>query len=162
MKMSFNTLGGTAFPSPASGGLEGWQRAVRRAGHRLTRPRRAVLEVVAQADAALTAAEIHRLARDRHPHTGLVTVYRTLNLLVELGLVRRLRIEEGGQVYLRADLHQPGHHLICRSCHRAVEFPCRGLEEVVEEMERRTGFTVQDHWLELFGLCPACQEEQEQ
>jgi Fur family ferric uptake transcriptional regulator len=117
------------------------------------------LEVVARAEAALTAAEIHRLARDCYPRTGLVTVYRTLSLLIELGLVRRLRTEEGDQVYLRADLHQPGHHLICRSCHRAVEFPCTGLEEVVEEVERQTGFTVQDHWLELFGLCPACRGE---
>jgi len=143
-------------------GLERWQERVHQAGYRLTRPRRAVLEVMVQAEAALTAAEVHRLARDRYAHTGLVTVYRTLSLLVELGLVHRLYAEGGSQVYVRVDLRRPGHHLVCRSCHRTVEFPCTGLEEVVAEVEERTGFTIQGHWLELFGLCPACREEEKQ
>ena len=147
----------TGTSSPA-----GWQRRFREAGHRLTRPRRAVLEVMAEAEAALTAAEVHQRARVRYDRTGLVTVYRTLNLLVDLGLVHRLVTEEGVQVYARAGLRPPSHHLICRSCHRTVEFPCTGLEEVVEAIERQTGFAVRGHWLELFGLCPACRGEEEE
>ncbi len=118
------------------------------------------MEVVACAEGAVTAAEVYRLARARYEQTGLVTVYRTLNLLVELGLAYRLYAEGGSQLYLRADLNQPVHQLICQSCHRAVTFPCRGLEEVVTAIEQQTGFAVRGHWLELFGLCPACRREE--
>lgn len=129
---------------------------MQQAGYRLTQPRRAVLEAIAQARTALTPTEIHCLARGHYAPTGLVTVYRTLNLLVELGVIRRLPTEEG-HAYMRADLQHPGHHLVCQSCHRTVEFPCSGLGEMIEAMEQQTGYTIQDHWLELFGLCPACQ-----
>jgi len=154
LKMSFNTTTGTL-----AGMLESWQAQVQQAGYRLTQPRRAILEVMAEVETALTAAEVHRLAGDRHPHVGLVTVYRTLSLLEELRLVRRLYTETGTQVYVRADPQQPGHHLICQACHRAVEFPCTGMESVVKDIEQQTGFDVRGHWLELFGLCPACLEK---
>jgi len=137
---------------------EGWTQQIRQAGYRLTRPRQAVLRVLAESEVALTVAEVHRRARARYPRLGLVTVYRTLDLLLNLGLVHRLPGEVSGQLYVRADLHPHGHLLICRSCHRAVEIPCTGLEEMTHEVERQTGFAVQGHWLELFGLCPACRE----
>lgn len=139
---------------------EGWQRRIREAGYRLTRPRLAILDAVAESDVALTAEQVHRQARARYPSLGLVTVYRTLDLMVDLGLVHRLPTEAGGQVYLRAGRTPPGHLLICRSCHSAVEVPCAGLEEMTERLERQTGFTIQGHWLELFGLCPACRREE--
>jgi len=138
---------------------EGWLRRIRQAGYRLTRPRLAVLHVMTESEVPLTAAEVHRRARARYSRLGLVTVYRTLSLLVNLGLVHRLPTDIGGQVYLRTDRRPPGHLLICRSCHRAIEIPCFGLEEMTEELERQTGFAIQGHWLELFGLCPACREE---
>jgi Fe2+ or Zn2+ uptake regulation protein len=116
------------------------------AGHRLTRPRRAVLRVVAEATQALTPAQVHEQARAHYPQVGLVTVYRTLELLARLGLVRRLG--------------EAGHHMVCTSCHQAVEFPCTGMEETLAEVERLTGFSIQEHWLELFGLCPACQAKE--
>jgi len=139
---------------------EGWLRQIRQAGYRLTRPRLAVLHAVAESDVALTAGQVHRRARARYPRLGLVTVYRTLDLLVSLELVPRLPTETGGQVYLRADQRPPGHVLICRSCHCAVEVPCAGLEEMTERLERQTGFTIQGHWLELFGLCPTCRGDE--
>lgn len=138
---------------------DGWTQQIRQAGYRLTRPRQAVLRVLVESEVALTVAEVHRRARARYPRLGLVTVYRTLDLLFNLGLVYRSPSETGGQVYIRADLHPPGHLLVCRSCHRAVEIPCSGLEEMTHEVERQTGFAVQGHWLELFGLCPACRGE---
>ncbi len=140
---------------------EGWLRRIQLAGYRLTRPRQAVLGVLAESEVALTVAEVHRRARARYPRLGLVTVYRTLDLLVSLGLVHRLPAETGGQLYIRTDLQPPSHHLICRVCHRVVEIPCTGLEEMTHEIEQVTGFAVQGHWLELFGLCPTCREERE-
>ena len=127
------------------------------AGYRLTRPRWAVLRVVAEATRPLTPAEVHLRAQSYYPQVGLVSVYRTLGLLAELGLVRRIHTEEGCRGYVPAAMGTAGHHLVCTSCHQAVEFPCTGLEETLREVEQLTGFSIQEHWLELFGLCPACQ-----
>jgi len=127
------------------------------AGHRLTRPRRAVLRVVAEATQALTPAQVHEQAQACYPQVGLVTVYRTLELLAELGLVRRLHTEGDCHGYVLVAMGAAGHHMVCTSCHQTVEFPCTGMEETLAEVERLTGFSIQEHWLELFGLCPACQ-----
>ena len=130
------------------------------AGCRLTRPRRAVLRVVAEATCPLTPAQVHEQARVHYPQVGLVTIYRTLELLAGLGLVRRIHTEEGCHGYVPVAIGEAGHHLVCTSCHPAVEFPCTGMEETLAEVERLTGFSVQEHWLELFGLCPACRAEE--
>jgi len=130
---------------------------LRAAGYRLTRPRWAVLRVVAEAMCPLTPAEVHARAQVYYAPLGLVTVYRTLELLAGLGLVRRIHTEEGCHGYVRMTLGEAGHHMVCTSCHQAVEFACTGIEETLAEVERLTGFSIQEHWLELFGLCPACQ-----
>lgn len=130
------------------------------AGRRLTRPRRAVLRVVAEATCPLTPAQVHEQAQVRYPQTGLVTVYRTLELLAELGLVRRIHTEEDCHGYVPVAMGEAGHHLVCTSCHQTVEFPCTGLEEMLAGVEHLTGFSIQEHWLELFGLCPACRAKE--
>lgn len=136
-------------------------QALSAAGYRLTRPRRAVLHVVAEATCPLTPAEVHEQAQVHCPQVSLVTIYRTLELLAGLGLVRRIHTAEACRGYVSVAMGIAGHHLVCTACHQAVEFPCTGLEETLGEVERLTGFSIQEHWLELFGLCPACQAEAE-
>jgi Fur family ferric uptake transcriptional regulator len=126
-------------------------------GYRLTRSRRAIVRVLIEADDWLRPEEIHSRARRYCPTLGLVTVYRTLALLSALGYVRRVHREDGCQGYARIELAH-SHHLICRSCDQVVEFA--GLEDLsalIEPIERKTGYTIDDHMLELLGLCPACQ-----
>lgn len=131
-------------------------RALAEAGYSRTRPRRAVIDVVAAAPCGLTAAGILERARRAHPTLGLVTVYRTLSILSTLGLVRRILMADGGHSYALAQCSH-GHHVICERCHRAVEFEGCELQEMMENVTRQTGYRVTDHWLEVFGLCPSCQ-----
>ena len=90
-----------------------------RAHHRkLTRPRQAVLAIITAATRHLTPAEVYRQAKVQYPHLGLTTVYRTLDLLVELGYIQRIHLEEGCHSY--APTARPhGHHLVCSECGRA-------------------------------------------
>ena len=126
-------------------------------GCRLTRPRQAVLRVVA-GGASLNPAEIHARARRIHPRTGLVTVYRTLELLADLGVVRRIHQADGCHAYaLASEGH--AHHVICERCHAAVEFQDCDLADLLQRAQQRTGYRIDDHWLELFGTCPACQRK---
>lgn len=130
-------------------------QALRAAGYKLTQPRLAVLQVLAENDAGLKPEAVYRLGRAICPTLGLVTVYRTLDLLAELGLARRVHSEPHCHSYASAGTDR--HHLICAGCHRVIEFPCNGLDALIEAVRQQTGYTVTAHLLELSGLCPACQ-----
>jgi Fur family ferric uptake transcriptional regulator len=133
-------------------------RSLAEAGYSSTRSRRAIVDVVARAPGGLTAADILERAQGTHPRLGLVTVYRTLDILAGLGLVRRIHMEDGCHTYALAQCAH-GHHVICERCHRAVEFEGCELHELEESVVLQTGFRITDHWLEMFGLCPDCQRE---
>jgi len=124
-------------------------------GHKLTRPRRAVLKVIAASAESLTPAEIHARAQKHYRRTGLVTVYRTLDLLTECGLVRKIHAEDGCHSYAPAS-EGHAHHIICENCHAVTEFDNCNLADLLAAVQRRTGYQVSGHWLELFGYCPRC------
>ncbi len=132
-------------------------RALRAHGYKLTPQRLAVLQVIQEGDEHLTPAQVLERGCTIYPGLGFTTVYRTLDLLSELGFVRRVHLGGGCHAYARVE-EINGHHLVCQGCHRVVDFPCFGLSELTEEMGRRTGFIVESHLLELVGLCPTCQE----
>ncbi len=134
-----------------------WEQRLGEAGYRVTMPRRAVLETLQTAEGPLLPQEIQVRAQAVHRGLGLVTVYRTLNLLMELALVRRVHREDGCHGYL---LTAPGHRhaLVCQSCARAVEFPGEDdLHALIQRVEAQTGYRVEEHLLQLFGRCPDCQ-----
>ena len=146
--------------------------AIVAAGYSNTRARRAVVEALCRAGGQATAAELLALGRVHQPNLGLVTVYRTLELLSALGLVRKLHLDEGCSTYalspagiLQAEgepdrtagtAHAHSHHVICQRCHRATEFAGCDIDAVVAAVEAQTGYRVREHWLEMFGLCPQC------
>lgn len=135
-----------------------WKRCLAAAGHRVTRPRQVVMQVLEQTHKPLSAQEVLERGRRLHPALGLVTVYRALALFAELGLVRRAHGEDGCRRYL---LTSPGHchALVCQACGRAVEFPGgHDLDGLIAQVEAETGYRVDGHLLQLFGLCAACQE----
>jgi len=140
---------------PASGPAAAWATHLQARGYRLTAPRRAVLQVLAEAGASLSPAQILELARRHYPRTGLVTVYRTLGVLTECGAVRKVHQHNGCHSYaLASEGH--AHHVICEKCHAVAEFEGCDLETLFKAVQRRTGYKVESHWLELFGLCPDC------
>jgi Fe2+ or Zn2+ uptake regulation protein len=131
---------------------------LRVAGYSDTRPRRRVIELLAQADGALTPNDIRDQAQAGGIAIGLVTIYRTLDILAALGLVRKVHLPDGCHAYAVAACAH-GHHVVCLRCQQVVEFEgCDlDLEAMVARVRRQTGYRVDDHWLELLGLCPACQ-----
>ena len=124
------------------------------AGYKLTKPRLAVLQVLQENDKGLNPKEIHRLGKEIYPSIGLVSVYRTLDLLTELRLVTRVHSEHQCHSYASALSNR--HYVICNTCYRVFDFPCQGLDELINRVQEETGFTVTEHLLELNGLCPDC------
>lgn len=129
--------------------------ALDRAGYRLTEPRLSLATLVADQDGHFTSAEIVAEARSRHLGVGRATVFRTLEVFEELGVIERLDLPSGEHAYVGCEpVHH--HHVICSSCGRTTEIDDTGLRGVVRDVARQTGFRVDGHRLELFGLCPAC------
>lgn len=129
--------------------------ALDRAGFRLTHPRQSIAALVADQDGHFTAAELVASARARRLGVGRATIFRTLDVLEELDLVERLDLPSGEHAYVVCEpAHH--HHVVCSRCGRTAEIEDAGLRLVVREVARRTGYRVDEHRLELFGLCPAC------
>lgn len=134
---------------------ENWLTELHAQGYRITDARRAVVEIIAQSPCALTPTEVYNLGREHYPKLGLVTVYRTLEKLEELHLVQRVHQEQGCNAYLsHAEGHQ--HLLICQQCKKAVYFEGDDLDAFFTAVGKEHGFDVQEHWLQLFGICQDC------
>jgi Fur family ferric uptake transcriptional regulator len=127
-------------------------------GYRLTPQRRAVLNVIAMSSDHLTPAAIYDRVRREYPNTGLVTVYRTLAILAELGLICEVHAGGSCRSYLMRKPLGHHHHLICSECGTVVDFTACNLDRLEERLSRATGFKVGAHLLEFLGLCPACQK----
>ena len=121
---------------------------MRGAGYKATPQRTAVLR-------ALIAEQHQSLeeVRARCPEVGLVTVYRTLDLLNELGIVRRLDLGDGARYELAEDHH---HHMICESCGDISEFDECPLDPALLLPIRNSDFKLRSHSLEVYGQCAAC------
>lgn len=130
--------------------------ALAHAGYRLTAPRQAVAALVASRPGHFTAAELLNEARRRRLRVGRATLFRNLDLLVELGALERLDLPSGDHAYVACKPEQHHHHVVCRKCGRSVEIEDTGLQSVVSEISRRSGYRIDGHRLELFGLCPVC------
>lgn len=130
--------------------------ALEGAGYRLTEPRRSLAALIAEQDGHFTAASLVDAARERRLGVGRATVFRTLEVLEDLGAVERLDLPSGEHAYVGCEpAHH--HHVVCSGCGRTDEIDDAGLRAVVAGVARRTGYRVDEHRLELFGLCSACQ-----
>jgi Fe2+ or Zn2+ uptake regulation protein len=142
---------------PVSDVSQNWFDSLLANGYRLTGSRRTVVEIVASSRRALTPLEVYEDARRRHPGLGLVTVYRTLEKLEELHLIQRVHQPAGCQAFIAA-FHGHEHLILCSRCGKVVFFEGDDLEALINRICAQTGFEVQEHWLQLFGLCASCRE----
>jgi Fe2+ or Zn2+ uptake regulation protein len=124
-------------------------------GLRLTRQRRAVLETLAGESAAVSPQQVFSRARRACPDLGLTTVYRTLELLSDLGALRRVHGVEHCEAFVATDAAH-GHSVVCVRCGRVAEFTDCDLSSVVAAAARETGYRIDEHFLQLSGLCREC------
>jgi Fur family ferric uptake transcriptional regulator len=131
--------------------------ALEDAGYRLTAPRRALADLIAGRDgAAFTAADLVADVRSRRLGIGRATVFRAIDVLESVGSVERIDLQNGEHAYVACvPIHH--HHVICSRCANATEIGDLGLGAVAREVARRTGYRIDEHRLEMFGLCPDCQ-----
>ena len=126
-------------------------------GYRLTPQRLMVVKAVEEADSQISVEEIYLQIRARYPYMNISTVYRTLELLSELGLVTETDMGDG-----RVRYHSIGkghhHHLVCQKCGEIIDVEESMLRSLRDEIGQRYGFKVDMKHLAFFGLCAKCRE----
>lgn len=125
-------------------------------GRRVTGARMVLADLIREQSGHFTAADLVREARRRRLRLGRATVFRTLDLLTEIGALERLDLPSGEHAYVACEPERHHHHVVCRKCGKSAEVADSGLQTIVGELGRQSGFRIESHRLELYGLCPEC------
>lgn len=143
--------------------LEKLKSSLKEKGYKLTPQRRAVLNMIIESEGRhLTVEELYDLVKKECPEIGLATVYRTMQLLEELGVISRLDLNNDGcsryELVHENEAHQH-HHLICTSCNKVIEVEDDLLETLESSIEKEYKFKIKNHSLKFYGLCTECTNE---
>ncbi len=137
--------------------LEQMLSKLKERSYRLTPQRMAVLEILASSEGHPTVAQVYETVRAKFPTTSLATVYKTIILLKELGEVLELGFPDGSNRYDGAR-PEPHPHIICTRCRKIMDPELSSIDHLSEEMKKKTGYAIEYHRMDFFGLCPACQK----
>ena len=139
--------------------LEEFKKLLKKNGEKFTIQREIILETLYNSDEHLTPEALHQLIQKEHPElkTGIATIYRTLSRLEESDIVTSLSFGAQGKKYeLGAKDHHD--HMICTDCGEITEFVDEEIEKRQESIAQEFGFKIQDHSMQIYGLCQTCQD----
>jgi Fur family transcriptional regulator, peroxide stress response regulator len=125
--------------------------------YRLTPQRVALLRLIASSEGHPSAAHLYEQIKAQFPTTSRATVYKTLNLLKELGEVLELGFSNDDNRY-DGSRPYPHPHLVCIRCRKIIDPPVTLVEDLTREVAQLTGYQVVNHRLDFYGLCPDCQQ----
>lgn len=144
---------------------EKFKEMLREKGLKVTNQRLLVLEVLAaNQDKHMAVEDIYELVKEDYPEIGLATIYRTVQLLLEMQLVDRINLDDGcvryeiGGFYGGEGKHHH-HHLICKTCGKVFSFKDDLLDGLERHIEEETNFHVLDHELKFYGQCMECRKK---
>lgn len=145
----------------------GWRQRFRGRVYRMTKSRQTICDVLDQTSEHLTAKQVYMRAHKKCPSCGMTTIYRTLELLVGMGLVTKFAFGEGQSRYELAE-HYSGkphhHHLVCRKCHKIVDYSNFLQDELdlvrrsEERLSKQFKFKIEEHEITFKGCCAKCQK----
>jgi Fur family ferric uptake transcriptional regulator len=131
-------------------------RALRDAGYKLTKPRLTILEILESQGGHITSSELLSLVETRDSSIGRASVFRTLDLMIKLGIIWTT-VQGSSTIHY---MLMPGghhHHIICTNCQKLIEFEDCRLGPLIEAVQQQYGVRVDGHLLELYGICADCQ-----
>ena len=146
-------------------GLPWWHGRFRGCGYRITIPRQAILDILSKTLKHLSAEEVYLAVRKFYPAIGLTTVYRTLEILVQMGVVFKFDFGDGRARYeLSKDPKgiRHHHHLVCTSCARVIDYTdfiddeVELLQRTERSLSKKYNFKITNHLIQFYGLCDKC------
>jgi Fur family transcriptional regulator, ferric uptake regulator len=132
------------------------ESTLRHQGYKVTPQRRTIIEEIIGSHEHQTPAAIYERIKTQNPGIGLVTIYRTLEILEECGLICETHAGHSCRSYLMRQASGHHHHLICSDCGKVVDFADCGLDELENRLKEKSGFKINSHLLEFLGQCREC------
>ena len=154
-------------PKRNGAGPPWWHGRFRGCGYRLTLPREEIINLLNTTDKHLSAEDIYLDVHKKYPNIGLTTVYRTLELLVQMGFILKFDFGDGRARYEL--LEDPKgikhhHHLVCTNCNRVINYSDFINEEIEllgkteKGLSKKFNFNITNHLIQFYGLCEKCQK----
>jgi len=146
-------------------GQDWWQGKFQGCGYRITAGREAILDVLSHSQGHLSAEDIYMKVHPKYPTLGLTTIYRTLDVLSDLGMISKLDFGDGRARYELAEAHSGAphhHHLVCTGCHKVIEYTdfideeVELLRETEKGLNAKYDFKITHHVIQFYGLCKKC------
>lgn len=143
--------------------LDDFYQTIKENNYRVTNQRKAILTMFFEnKDEHMTVEEIHQCIMVDNPDIGLATVYRNVQLLSELRILNKLKLNDGFTRYelilnKEEDKH---HHLVCKDCGKIIEVKEDLMESIEETLDNHYDFLVSDHQAKFFGFCKNCRKKQ--
>lgn len=133
-------------------------------GHKMTPQRWAIISIfLMNKGRHLSADDVYSSLKETYPNNGIATVYRTLELLEQIDVLKRLEFGDGrARFEIRDEDSHHHHHLVCTVCGVITEFEDDLLDSLEAAIERRTGFKIRDHVAKFYGICSSCQTKASQ
>ena len=138
--------------------LEEILASLRRRDCRITPQRIAIVKAFLQSEDHPSVKQVYEEVRANFPTTSLATVYKTVNLLKEVGEILEIGLVAGDNRY-DGNKPYPHPHLICSRCSQITDPDVGQLEQMTAEVAEATGYRIDSHLVEFFGLCPSCQQK---
>ncbi|MGA1870764.1 MAG: Fur family transcriptional regulator [bacterium] len=155
-------------PRQVQRGPKWWRETLKECGYRITLGREAILEALTKSDKHLSAEDIYMRIHSSYPTIGLTTIYRTLEILVNIGIVFRFDFGDGRARYeLAEDPEKKNHHhhLICTKCKRIIDYT-DFIDDEIELLKRtekglseKYNFIITNHQIQFYGVCDKCRKE---
>lgn len=130
---------------------------LRQAGYKITQARQAVLEALVELGGHVTSSQVLQAVEERSASIGRASVFRTLDLLTRLHIIRPTYIETSATPSYVLLPHGHHHHIICTTCNKVIEFDDCGLASLARALEERLNVRLSGHLLEFYGQCEDCQ-----
>jgi len=147
-----------------------WHNQFNKRGLRLTVPREAVIQALSTSDGHLSAEDIYMIVHEKHPAIGLTTIYRTLDILIRMGVVLKFDFGDGRarfeltEAYSKKKHH---HHLICTGCSRIIDYmdflddELELIDKTEKALSKKYDLHITGHMMQFYGLCSVCRKKDE-
>lgn len=144
----------------------GWGGKLRGCGYRMTLPRQTILKVLQKTKKHLSAEDVYIEAHKIFPQLGLTTVYRTLELLTDMGELNKFDFGDGRARYELIELSEQEHHhhLVCTKCKRIINYSdfvdeeLEFLERAEKGLSKKYNFEIKNHIIQFYGICDKCKK----
>lgn len=145
-----------------------WFNSFRKNGLRITESRKAVLKILVESEEHLSAEDVYMKVHEIYPSIGLTTVYRTLELFTNTGIVNKFEFGDGRaryEVVHDSETEKHHHHLICKNCGKIIDYfefmneEKELIKKTEDKLSERYKFDIERHIIQFYGICSKCRKE---